>query len=118
MLFESCASILNMLSLLLSAAVRRDTGAEKEKGGKIRWQSQLGRSWFQNIPDRSCWLFSLFLEAVSVHLLLQRLSASAGAQVDVFFSGPAAVQALLCCTCLEGWPSYRSRLIPREFVQS
>lgn len=39
--------------------------------------------WFQNIPDRSCWLFFFFSKAVSVYLLLRRLAASSGAQVNV-----------------------------------
>lgn len=40
--FKSYASIFNTLLLFLTAVVRRDTGARKEKEGKIIWKSQLG----------------------------------------------------------------------------
>lgn len=40
--FESYASIFNTILLFLTAVVRRDTGAGKEKEGKITWKSRLG----------------------------------------------------------------------------
>lgn len=81
--FESSASILNAIFLFLAAVVRKDMWAEWT-GRKNQMVETTGNiHWFQNIPDRSCWLFFLFSKAVPVHLLLQRLAVSSGAQVNV-----------------------------------
>lgn len=82
--FESYARIFNTILLFLTAMVRRDTGAEKEKEGKIMCNSQLGTyTGSQIYLTHHTGFFFLFSIALCVYLLLKRLAGSAGAQVNV-----------------------------------
>lgn len=110
--FESSASILNAIFLFLAAVVRKDMWAEW-KGRKNQMVETTGNiHWFQNIPDRSCWLFFLVFKSCAC------TPTVATACCLIWSTGECCFQGQLCCICMEGWPCYKSRLTPPEFVES